>query len=130
MLEQTPELEAPQPDYWTLMLSIANGLGVTLDTLPTAPYLAAPAQRRDAGADTPHPEQDACRPEQCVANGKARDGEPDEHHPDTNIRGPDHGQPAVEGSDPGTDEHHSDADERGSDHGHAAVEGSDPSAGE
>jgi len=50
VLEQAPELEVPQPDYWTLMVSTADRLGVTLDTLPTAPYLAAPAQRREKWA--------------------------------------------------------------------------------
>lgn len=46
VIEHTPEVQAPEPDFWTLMLSTAYRLGVTLENLPTAPYLAAPADRR------------------------------------------------------------------------------------
>jgi tetratricopeptide (TPR) repeat protein len=33
-------------DYWSRYFSLAEPLGLTLDTLPAAPYLAAPADRR------------------------------------------------------------------------------------
>jgi len=34
-------------DYWSRYFSLPRGLGTTLDNLPAAPYLSAPADRRD-----------------------------------------------------------------------------------
>jgi hypothetical protein len=46
VVEHTPELNLPQPDYWTLIMSIPHRLGITLGTLPNTPYLHPPADRR------------------------------------------------------------------------------------
>lgn len=46
VIEQSSETTFPQPDYWTLPLSIPAKLGVTLETIPAAPYLTAPEGRR------------------------------------------------------------------------------------
>jgi len=35
-------------DYWTRYFSLPHHLGITLETLPAAPYIAAPADRRPA----------------------------------------------------------------------------------
>ncbi|WP_049758140.1 tetratricopeptide repeat protein [Phenylobacterium zucineum] len=40
-------VEVPRHDYWTRYFSLPGRLGVTLETLPGAPYLAAPADRRE-----------------------------------------------------------------------------------
>lgn len=40
------KLQIDRHDYWSRYLSLPEPLGVTLETLPTAPYLAAPADRR------------------------------------------------------------------------------------
>jgi tetratricopeptide (TPR) repeat protein len=46
-------------DYWCRCFDLAGTLGVTLETLPAEPYLAAPAERRarwaDFGAGAPSP---------------------------------------------------------------------------
>ena len=42
------ELQVPQPDYWTLLMSVPYRLGVTLESLPASPYLTAPPS--DVGA--------------------------------------------------------------------------------
>ncbi len=40
------DLDADPHDYWSHYFSLPEHLGVTLETLPSAPYLAAPADRR------------------------------------------------------------------------------------
>jgi Flp pilus assembly protein TadD len=44
-LEHTPEISIAVPDHWMLICSIPHRLGVTLDTLPSAPYLQPPPDR-------------------------------------------------------------------------------------
>ena len=39
-------VEIPRHDYWSRYFSLPRALGVTLETLPAAPYLAAPDDRR------------------------------------------------------------------------------------
>jgi tetratricopeptide (TPR) repeat protein len=39
-------LEFPDPDYWTMCASLPGLAGVTLETLPNAPYLRAPKSAR------------------------------------------------------------------------------------
>ena len=46
VVERASRIELPQPDYWTFLLSSPHHLGVRLETLSGAPYLAAPADRR------------------------------------------------------------------------------------
>jgi tetratricopeptide (TPR) repeat protein len=46
--EQT--LRLGEPDYWTLALSVAGRLGVTMSDIQGAPYLQVPADRRDKWA--------------------------------------------------------------------------------
>ena len=46
VVEKAAETELPAPDYWTFLLSTPLHLGVRLETLSAAPYLAAPAGRR------------------------------------------------------------------------------------
>jgi hypothetical protein len=46
VVEKAAEMELPEPDYWTFLLSAPHHLGVRLETLSSAPYLRAPADRR------------------------------------------------------------------------------------
>jgi hypothetical protein len=39
-------MSVPTPDHWSLVMSVPHRLGTTLQTLPAAPYLAVPAERR------------------------------------------------------------------------------------
>jgi tetratricopeptide (TPR) repeat protein len=45
------QVSFPDPDYWVMTMSLAARCGVTLETIPQAPYLAAPqpGPRRAAG---------------------------------------------------------------------------------
>jgi tetratricopeptide (TPR) repeat protein len=45
LVERTKSMTLPVPDHWTMAMSIPYRLGTTLETLPPAPYLAAPADR-------------------------------------------------------------------------------------
>jgi hypothetical protein len=45
LIARTRSMTLPVPDYWTMAMSIPYRLGTTLETLPPAPYLAAPADR-------------------------------------------------------------------------------------
>jgi tetratricopeptide (TPR) repeat protein len=45
VVERTRSMTLPVPDHWTMAMSIPYRLGTTLQTLPPAPYLAAPAER-------------------------------------------------------------------------------------
>jgi hypothetical protein len=38
------QVEFPDPDLWTMSAALVGHLGATIDTLPTAPYLRAPAR--------------------------------------------------------------------------------------
>jgi len=53
-VEVLPQTAEPRPDdLWTLLLSVPGKLGVTLDNLPAAPYLAPPPERRIPPQDRP-----------------------------------------------------------------------------
>jgi tetratricopeptide (TPR) repeat protein len=45
LLERARSMTLPVPDYWTLAMSVPYRLGTTLETLSSAPYLTAPADR-------------------------------------------------------------------------------------
>jgi tetratricopeptide (TPR) repeat protein len=49
--QQAGPMTLPTPDYWSLLLSVPGRLGTTLETLPAAPYLAVPDDRRARWAD-------------------------------------------------------------------------------
>ena len=51
VVEQSAETTFPQPDYWTLPLSIPGKLGMRPETIPGARYLTAPEDRRRKWAD-------------------------------------------------------------------------------
>jgi tetratricopeptide (TPR) repeat protein len=44
--QQAGPMTLPTPDYWSLLLSVPGRLGTTLETIPTAPYLTVPDDRR------------------------------------------------------------------------------------
>ncbi|MDB5477215.1 MAG: repeat protein [Phenylobacterium sp.] len=46
MEQQAGPMTLPTPDYWSLLLSIPGRLGTTLETIPAAPYLTVPQDRR------------------------------------------------------------------------------------
>jgi tetratricopeptide (TPR) repeat protein len=45
LVERARSMTLPVPDLWTMAMSVPYRLGTTLETIPTAPYLAAPADR-------------------------------------------------------------------------------------
>lgn len=49
ILERTPEFSLEPPDHWTLIMSIPGRLGITLESLPNAPYLPMPEPPSGAG---------------------------------------------------------------------------------
>ena len=53
LVPRTPSLTVPAPDAWTLIGSIPGRLGITLQTLPSAPYLAPPPARAGLASAAP-----------------------------------------------------------------------------
>jgi tetratricopeptide (TPR) repeat protein len=50
VLAAVGSVEFPDPDYWAMSAGLVNDLGVTLETLPSKPYLHTPARRRPFAA--------------------------------------------------------------------------------
>ncbi|MCR5875740.1 tetratricopeptide repeat protein [Phenylobacterium sp. J426] len=46
VVERSAQMALAQPDYWTWLQSIPGRIGVTMATLPAAPYLSTPQDRK------------------------------------------------------------------------------------
>jgi hypothetical protein len=55
LVPHTGSTKVPAPDAWTMIASVPHRLGITLDTLPSQPYLAPPSSSPRAGMPAPGP---------------------------------------------------------------------------